>query len=409
MIAESKTELRLANWARETHPSPLQEMLTSASRPGIISLALGMPDEKLFPTAEFAQAAQRVLATDPHALQYGPHLQPLKAQVVELMKRRGVVCREQQVFITAGAQQGMCLLARILLEPGSEIIAEELIYTGFQQVVEPFQPGVLTVPTSLETGMDVDAVEAHLKSGARPAFIYAITEGHNPLSVSLSKDKRVRLVELAVRYGVPIIEDDAYGFLNYQGNLEPPLRALDEHVLYVGSFSKIVAPALRIGWLVVPEVLIKPLSIVKESTDINSTTFPQRVLSAYLETGQLADHIKHLCYNYALRRDTMLAALHEHFPEETRWTTPSSGMFVWLENENIDAAELFNTALSTAQVAFLPGYVFSVGPVRLKPHSMRLNFSYCSPEQIREGVARLGRLINHLQKPQTSTVIPAGI
>jgi 2-aminoadipate transaminase len=370
-------------------------MLMAASRPGIISLALGMPDDKLFPTTAFAQAVQGLLATDPHALQYGPHFQPLKAHVVELMKRRGVVCREEQIFLTAGAQQGMCLLARLLLEPGSEVIAEELIYTGFQQVIEPFQPRVLTVPTCLETGMDVDAVEAHLKGGARPAFIYAITEGHNPLSVSLSKDKRIRLVELAGHYGVPIIEDDAYGFLSYDGKSELPLRALDDqHVFYVGSFSKIVAPALRVGWLVVPEALIRPLSIVKESTDIDSTTFPQRVISAYLETGQLPDHIKHLCSHYGLRRDAMLEALREHFPEETRWTTPRSGMFLWVENDNVDAAELFERALSLAQVAFIPGFVFNVGAARLKPHSMRLNFSYCSPETIREGIARLGRLLN---------------
>ena len=394
--AEARTELRLASWARTACPSPLQKMLTAASRPGIISLALGMPDENFFPIREFAQATQLVLATNAHALQYGPHSQPLKAQVVQLMKQRGVVCKEEQIFLTAGAQQGMCLLARLLLEPGNDVIAEELIYTGLQQVIEPFQPRVLTVPTSLETGMDVDAVEAHLRRGARPAFIYAITEGHNPLSVSLSKDKRVRLVELARHYGVPIIEDDAYGFLCYEEKLEPPLRALDEQfVFYVGSFSKIVAPALRVGWLVVPEALIKPLSIVKESTDIDSTTFPQRVLSAYLETGQLTDHIKHLCSQYRFRRDTMLEALREHFPEETRWTTPSSGMFVWLENDNIDAAELFNTALSTAQVAFIPGFAFGVGAARLKPHAMRLNFSYCSPENIKEGIARLGRLLNH--------------
>jgi len=369
-------------------------MLTAASRPGIISLALGMPDENLFPTREFADATQLVLATNPHALQYGPHSQSLKAQVVALMKRRGVTCNEGQIFLTAGAQQGMCLLARLLLEPGSDVIAEELIYTGFQQVLEPFQPRVLTVPTSLETGMDVDAVEAHLRRGARPAFIYAITEGHNPLSVSLSKEKRIRLVELARHYGVPIIEDDAYGFLCYEGKLEPPLRALDEQfVFYVGSFSKIVAPGLRVGWLVVPEALIKPLSIVKESTDIDSTTFPQRVLNAYLETGQLTDHIKHLCTQYRLRRDTMLEALREHFPDETRWTTPSSGMFVWLENDHIDALDLFNTALTTAKVAFIPGFAFGVGAVRLKPHAMRLNFSYCSPENIKEGIARLGRLL----------------
>ena len=135
-IADARTELHLASWARTACPSPLQEMLTAASRPGIISLALGMPDENLFPTREFADATQLVLATNPHALQYGPHSQSLKAQVVALMKRRGVTCNEGQIFLTAGAQQGMCLLARLLLEPGSDVIAEELIYTGFQQVLQ---------------------------------------------------------------------------------------------------------------------------------------------------------------------------------------------------------------------------------------------------------------------------------
>ncbi len=183
---------------------------------------------------------------DARALQYSPHLQPLKRQVCELMKQRGVTCYEEQVFLTAGAQQGMSLLARLLLEAGGKVITEQFIYLGFQQVLEPFQPEILTVETSPETGMDVEAVERLLRLGHRPAFIYCITDGHNPLSVNLHPAKRERLVQLAQEYHVPIIEDDAYGFLNYSDVLSPPLRALDDRwVFYVGSFSKILAGLAR--------------------------------------------------------------------------------------------------------------------------------------------------------------------
>jgi len=160
-------------------------MLVATARPGIISFALGMPAVELFPTEALAEAAERVLSVNAGALQYSPPLQSLKQHVRELMKQRGVNCREEQIFLTAGAQQGMSLLSRLLLEPGGSVITEELIYSGFQQVLDPFQPHVLTVSTDAETGMDVDAVEEYLNNGARPSFIYSITDGHNPLSVRL--------------------------------------------------------------------------------------------------------------------------------------------------------------------------------------------------------------------------------
>jgi 2-aminoadipate transaminase len=369
-------------------------MLTATAGSGLISFALGLPAPEFFPTAEFASAAERALAGDRRTLQYGPQFEPFKKQIVELMQWRGVDCSREQVFLTAGAQQGMSLLAHLLLEPESKVITEELIYTGFQQILEPFRPEILTVPTDLETGMDVDAVAKLLLSGARPAFIYVITEGHNPVSVSMHPAKRARLVELAERYGVPIIEDDAYGFLCYE-KMQPPLRALSERwVFYVGSFSKILAPALRAGWVVAPERLILPLSVAKESADIDTSTFAQRIISEYLDTGQLSSHISTLRSQYQLRRDTMLRALEEHFPDEANWRKPESGVFFWIGlSGEVDIDEVFRTAIESEKVAFIPGYVFSAGPGKNQTPSMRLNFSHPAPAQIAEGIPRLARVL----------------
>jgi 2-aminoadipate transaminase len=245
--------------------------------------------------------------------------------------------------------------------------------------------------------MDVDAVEQHLRGGARPTFIYAITDGHNPLSVRLPPSKRARLVELAEQYGVPIIEDDAYGFLCYE-NLLPPLRALSERwVFYVGSFSKILAPALRVGWLVVPEELILPLSVIKESTDIDAAPFSQHIVNAYLDTGQLPARIDTLREQYGLRRDVMLRALAENFPDEARWTKPDCGFFIWVElPPTVDVDELFRKAIEDEHVAFVPGYAFSVNNKQPPSRGIRLNFSHPTADRIEEGIPRLARVLKSL-------------
>ncbi len=395
LLDEVRTEVVLANWTNAIKRSALQEMLAAASRPGVISFALGLPAPELFPVNEFEQAVSSVLGSDPRALQYQPPFTPLKSQIVELMRRRGVFCREEQVFLTAGAQQGMNLLVRLLLEPGGQLLMEEIIYPGFQQLIEPFAPDLLLVSTDPETGMNVDEVEALLKSGRRPSFIYAITDGHNPLSVSLSRGKREKLVALASTYGVPIIEDDAYGFLSYDGPLDPPLRAMDEDwVFYVGSFSKILAPALRVGWIIVPEKLMRPLSVIKEASDIDTATFSQRTVSAYLAAGHLPDHLSRLHKEYRLRRETMHAALLEHFPAGAHWQRPKSGVFMWVELPGgLDAGELLQHAINKEQVAFVPGGAFRASTHWSQRQSLRLNFSHCAPPQIEEGVTRLARAI----------------
>ena len=393
-------EVSLANWVGAVKRSELQEMLSKASRPGVISFALGLPAPELFPRAALSRAAASVLASDVRSLQYGPQSQVLKLQIVELMAQRGVKCHVDQVFLTGGAQQGMNLLARLLLDKGGQVLVEEMIYTGFQQVIEPYQPNLLTVRTDPETGMDVSALESILGRGARPAFIYAISDGHNPLSVSLSLHKRERLVALARKYHIPIMEDDAYGFLYYGATCVPPLRAFDDQwVFYIGSFSKTLGPGLRSGWIVLPERLIPKLSIVKEASDIDTTTFAQRTIASFLETEDFNQHLVGLRREYKMRRDVMLCSLRDYFPSQARWRVPDTGLFIWVElPSEVDAATMLKVAIEKEQVAFIPGRAFSVNGSCHARNCVRLNFSNSSPELIKIGIERLAKAIESYER-----------
>lgn len=387
-------ELRLADWTRTMQRSVLRQMLAVVARPGILSFAGGLPAPELFPTADYSAALQHVLASDRGALQYGPPYRPLKRHIVRLMAQRGVACHEDQVFLTTGAQQGLDVLTRLLLDPGGEVMLEEIVYTGIQQVVAPRQPRLLPVRTDLESGIDVAGVVEYLERGARPAFLYVITDAHNPLGVSISAEKRTQLVEAAAAYGLPIIEDDPYGFLSYDERCLPPLRAgNDSHIFYVGSFSKILAPALRLGWMVVPEALIPKLTVIKEAGDLESSALTQRAVSAYLDAGHLPAHLARLRHEYQARRDAMLAAMVREFPAGIRWTRPRAGMFIWVElAEGTDAGALLETAVERQRVAFVPGHAFALPGIPCR-NFMRLNFSNCCLSDIEEGIGRLGRIL----------------
>jgi 2-aminoadipate transaminase len=385
--------LPLAAWARAVRPSVIQRMLSFSGRRDLVTFALGLPATELFPVDGLARAAERVLRTDPDALQYKPGYRGLKEQVVRIMEQRGVRCRPEQVFLTTAAQQALSLLSRVLLEPGGTLLCDELVYMGFQQVIESYQPRVLTVPVDLRTGMDVDAVERHLAQGERPAFIYTITDGHNPIGCSMSPPKRARLVELARRWRVPVIEDDAYGMLNF-GQPVAPLRAMDDRwVLYVGSFSKVLAPSFRLGWIVAPEEMIPVLGCAKDGADLDMASFAQRVAAAFLEEGGLADHLDRVRAEYRVRRDLMLELLARELPAGSRWSVPQNGALVWAElPEGMDTGALLETCME-AGVAYVPGAAFAIPGTHAGRNGMRLNFSYSSPDQIREGMARLGRVM----------------
>lgn len=388
----------LADWARTMRRSVLRQMIAVVSQPGVLSFAGGLPAFDLFPAADYAQAVAYVLSHDARALQYTPPYLPLKAHISQLMAQRGVACAAEDIFITTGAQQALNVLAQMLLNRGGQVLLEEIVYTGIQQVVAPMQPEILTVPTDLETGMDVDAVETLLAAGARPAFIYAIPEAHNPLGVSLSLEKRYKLVELARHYQVPIVEDDAYGFLIYEqsdSQARPPLRALEpDWVFYVGSFSKILAPALRLGWLAAPAALTPKLTVIKEAGDLETSGLTQRAVARYLDEGLLPDHVAHLRQAYRQRRDLMLAALDAYFPREARWTRPDAGMFIWVEfPRDVNCIRLLEAAVAEEHVAYIPGHAFAAPGIDAA-HCLRLSFSNCPPDQIADGIRRLARVLS---------------
>lgn len=394
LLAESQ-QMPLAAWTREIKQSTLREVHALLSRPGLLSFALGMPATELFPTAAYGRAARRVLDNDAEALQYGLPLRQLKAQVVSLMARRGVECSEDEVFITSGAQQAMSLLGKVLVSPGDAVVTEELTYDGMLNSLRPLQPRVLTVPSDPETGMDVDALEALLAGGERPSLVYCMPEGHNPLGCSMPARARAQLAEVARLYRVPVIEDDAYGLLDYDDHAAPALRALDpEWVLYIGSFSKIMAPGLRTGWIVAPPHVVQRLSILRQGTDLDVSNFAQRTLLSFLEHEPLEEHLDHLRREYRARRDAMLQALGEHFPDGARWTHPRAGLFVWVDMpDGVDTTALLRSAVEDAGVAYIPGRAFcAAGGVR-GGSSMRLNFSRMTVAEIHEGIHRLGQVL----------------
>jgi 2-aminoadipate transaminase len=391
------TRIVPAGWARHLEPSALQRMLETAAAPDVLSLSLGLPAVELFPREACARAASDVLDRV-RTLQYGLPSAPLKSQIVQLMRARGVDCVEDEIFLTSGAQQGLQLLARLLVEPGGRVATDGLTYTGFLQAVRPLAPRILTVPVSADTGPDLDALEARLASGERPALLYAMPDGHNPLGTSLAAATRVRLVALAARYRLPIVEDGAYSWLQYGDAWPAPLAALDRgQVLYVGSFSKVLGPAYRVGWIVTPRHLVQPLSILKESIDINTATFSQHVINRYLDEGHFEEHLRQLRTAYRGRRDLMAAALTRRLPTGSRWRAPSCGFFTWVEVPGLDTTALLEQALAIGRVAFVPGAAFSADEVPRATSCLRLSFSNVPVDRIDDGIARIVSAMSYVR------------
>jgi 2-aminoadipate transaminase len=368
--------------------------LDLAGRADLIPLGLGLPAPELFPAQELAAASARLLAGPSQALQYSAMPRQLVEHVIALMAARGVACTAEQIVITGGAQQAMSLLAQLLVDPGRAVVVEEVSFPGMRWAASTRGAALLTVPVDLARGMDLDALESLLARGARPALIYVMGAGQNPTGVTLAAGARERLVALARRYHTPVLEDDAYGFLQYE-DVQPAIRALDdEWVLYVGSFSKILAPALRVGWIVVPPALARRLVFVKAAATLETATFAQHLVAEYLDHADMAARIELLCRSYRQRRDTMLAAMAEHLPAQVRYTRPTGGMFVWIElPAGTDTYAVLDRSLREHRVMFFPGHSSAASPQRPSGHCMRLCFSNASPAQIAEGVARLGELL----------------
>lgn len=387
---------RIAEGARGISSSAIRDLLKLTAQPDMISFAGGLPAPELFPAEEISAASEQAIAEAPlAALQYGPTegFAPLRELIAGWLRRLDVAVHPEQLLVTAGSQQGLDMIGRLLIDPGAPVAVEEPTYLGALQAWQTCRPHYLTLPVD-DDGLDVAALERMLASGVRPRFLYLVSCFQNPTGVTLAPARRVRLVELAARYDLAIIEDDPYGELFYEGGRTTPLAALDiamhgelRHVVYLGTLSKLLAPGLRVGWMAAPRPLYERLVMLKQGMDLHTGSTAQALAYYACRDGLLDRHIPRLRAVYGARRDAMLAALARELPAGVRWTRPTGGMFLWLTlPEGQNAQVLLGRALER-KVAFVPGQPFHPGGGGAT--TMRLNFSHSAPAQLAEGVSRL--------------------
>ncbi|MGA2503543.1 MAG: PLP-dependent aminotransferase family protein [Anaerolineales bacterium] len=398
-------EYRYANRTQRMGSSVIRELLKLTEQPDIISFGGGLPAPEVFPIKQFQAACNYVLENEgPQSLQYSTTegYRPLREMIARHTGRYSVEITPDNILITSGSQQALDFLGRVFINQGDHIVVESPTYVGALQAWNAYGAQYIAVPSD-ENGMVVDKLEEALRIG--PKFIYVLPNFQNPSGTTLSRERRKKLVELADQYGVPIVEDDPYGQLRFEGEHLPSLVWLDSqfrgddgcytgNVIYLSTFSKLLAPGIRLAWVIAPEQVIRKLVQSKQAADLNTAAFNQMVAYEVGKGGFLDEHVKYIRQVYKERRDVMLETMEEIFPHEVRWTKPEGGMFLWgIMPEWMDAAEVFKIAIQR-KVAFVPGASFH--PNGGGDNTMRINFSYSNPDLIREGMTRLGTLLKEL-------------
>jgi 2-aminoadipate transaminase len=380
--------------------SAMRDLMALTERDEVISLAGGLPDTSTFPSDSYASLMRQV-ATEScaRALQYGPTegLEIVKRCILEVMDAEAMGAIDlDEVLVTTGGQQVIDLVCKTLIDPGDVIVAEAPTYPGAVPTFCAYEADVVQVEMDRD-GMRVDELEATLDrleaEGRRPKFVYTVPTFQNPAGVTMSLPRRERLIRIAAERELLVLEDNPYGLLRYEGEPLPTLRSLDggEFVIYLGTFSKILSPGIRLGWAVAPRPVLAKMNIGKQAADLCSSSMTQHFVAAYFESGRWQEYVRSLTEIYRRRRDTMLDALAEHFPAEAEWTHPAGGLFVWATlPDYIDTTDLLARALEE-HVAFVPGRAaFLDGR---GGSSMRLNFSGVAEDDIREGIRRIGKVV----------------
>jgi 2-aminoadipate transaminase len=379
--------------------SAMRDLMAVTARPEVISLAGGLPDTSTFPPDTFAAVAQRIASEScAKALQYGPTegLEETKACIAQVMQAEDMRVDLEDMLVTTGGQQVIDLVTKTLIDPGDVVVAEGPTYPGAASVFTAYQADVVQIDMDAD-GMRVDLLEDVLdrldREGRRPKFIYTVPSFQNPAGVTMSLPRRRRLVEVAHERELLILEDNPYGLLRYEGDPPSPLLSLDGgvYVMYLGTFSKILSPGIRLGWVVAPPPVLEKINLGKQAADLCTSTLSQLMVQAYFAEGHWRDYVESLTEIYRGRRDTMLDALADHFPPQAEWTRPSGGLFIWATlPEFIDTTDLLARALHE-NVAFVPGEAaFLDGRGR---NAMRLNFSGSDEDAIREGIRRIGEVV----------------
>jgi 2-aminoadipate transaminase len=378
--------------------SAMRDLMALTERDDVISLAGGLPDTSTFPPDSYAALMSTVAAEScARALQYGPTegLQLVKRCIAEVMAAEGMELDGDDVLVTTGGQQVIDLVCKTLLDPGDVVVTEAPTYPGAVPTFCAYEADVVQVTLDRE-GMKIDELQDTLdeleRSGRRPKFIYTVPNFHNPAGVTMSLERRRRLVQLASERELLVLEDNPYGLLRYEGDPLPTLRSLDdEFVIYASTFSKILSPGVRLGWTTAPAPVLAKMNIGKQGSDLCSSSISQYFVAAYFNSGPWGDYVRSLIEIYRRRRDVMLDSLAEHFPRETEWTHPQGGLFIWATlPDYIDTTDLLARALQD-HVAFVPGRAAFVDG--RGGSSMRLNYSGVDEDEIREGIRRLGEVV----------------
>ncbi len=380
--------------AQQLQSSFIREILKITQRPEIISFAGGLPSPATFPVEVMKAAYDKVLSeTGKVALQYGPTdgYGPLREWIANSLSTEGSRILPEQILMTSGSQQALDLLGKVLIDEGSRVLVETPSYLGALQAFSVYRPEFKSVDTD-EHGLVPSSIDA-IAQGAR--LLYALPNFQNPTGRSLSVERRQELVETCARLGLPLIEDDPYGTLSYKGEPMPKMVAMNpDGVIYMGSFSKVLTPGIRLGYVCAPLPLVRRLELAKQAADLHTAQLTQMVVHEVVKDGFLDQHIPTIRKLYGDQCQVMLDAMAEHFPAGVTWTKPEGGMFIWVTlPKSIDAMKLLDQSLA-ARVAFVPGAPFYANEPAT--NTLRLSFVTVPPERIREGIAILGKLIKDM-------------
>jgi len=374
--------------------SEVRALFAVASRPEVVSLAGGMPFVQALPREDVLEVVRAVIEESSDvALQYGGgigHL-ALRERLTALMAEEGAVADPEGVVVTTGAQQALDLIGKVFIDPGDEIVVEAPSYVGALSAFSAYEPRFVQVDLD-DDGMIVEQLEDALLKGARPKFVYTVPNFHNPAGVTMSTARRERLTALCREAGIPIVEDNPYGMLRFEGHSPPTLRSLDPlNVIYLGTVSKVFAPGVRLGWAAAELGVIQRMVLAKEAADLCGSNFTQLIGERYLSGDRWRINLGTLVDTYRSRRDAMLESLEEHFPEDATWTHPAGGFYVWVTLPDYFDTSTMLAAAVERRVAYVPGSAFY--PDGRGRDRMRLSFSYPTEHAIREGVRRLGALL----------------
>jgi 2-aminoadipate transaminase len=379
--------------ATSLEASIIREILKISSKPGVINFAGGLPAPELFPIEKIRECVDAVLTNNgPASLQYSltSGILPLREFLAEHVSKKGLPVTAENITITTGSQQGLDLVGRAFLEPGDYVLTELPTYLGALQAFNFYQ--AIYCPVEMDNdGLLIEQADEKLKQ-FKPKFMYLVPNFQNPSGITMSLERRQAVIDLAFKYSIPIVDDNPYGELRFSGKAMPSLRGIGgDAVIGLGTFSKLISPGLRIGWVVAPIACSKVIERVKQATDLHSATFPQYVIYEFLKRGYLEPHIERIRVAYAERLKVMEAAMHEHFPCEVTWPHPEGGLFLWLQlPEHVSAMKMLNESIE-AGVAFVPGRPFH--PDGSGDNTMRLNFANATLEGIVEGIKRLATVL----------------